>query len=161
LLALSLLSLSSVVLGIVGEATGKNFDHITQWMDPGSLVGKGAGALAKTLGASDKDAAIVSATFAMVTTIAIMVCSVWLSGGLTAEDTISKAAAIGTAVTGIVNGAMSIKEGSADREIAEIEKEIAFLQSQIQKIRAQHEESSHQRAELTEDMKQLIKKINE
>lgn len=165
LLVLAVLALAATSLNIASdvdkEQGGKGYDHITEWMDPASLAGKGAGAVAKEMGASDKDAAIVSASFAIATGLVIMVASAVLSGGATAASGIAKAVAIATAIAGIINGAMSISEALADREIADIERDIAMLQSKIQEILAHYVEASQQREELMEDIKELMNKINE
>ena len=165
LLALAVMGLAATAVSIASdidkERGGKGFDHITKWMDPGSLVGMGVGKLATTLGASEEQAAIVSATFAAVTTVAIMVASAVLSGGATGAEAITKAIAIAGAITGMVTGAMSIAEGVSDRGLAEIERDISLVQAEMKKILAVYVETGQQREELMEDMKKLMNAINE
>ncbi|MCD2512845.1 type III secretion system translocon subunit SctE [Comamonas endophytica] len=171
LLALSVLSLASTALDIASDIDkargGKGFDHITQWMDPGSLMGKGMGALAKKLGASDAQAAIVSTTFAIATTVAIAVATAVVTAGISTSSilkVVGQAAAIGTALTGIVDGAMTIADGLKDREIAAIERDIASVQAQLKRVIANYMKASQSRDEVMEDLKNFLegaKKIPE
>src|SRR5690606_857600 len=96
LLALAVLSLASATVSLASEISkacgGPDFDHVASWMDPATLVGKGVGKLAEAFGADEQQVAIVSATFAVLTTIAITAASVVLSGGATAAGEMSKIA---------------------------------------------------------------------
>lgn len=115
LLALAVLGLASAITGLasdIAKATGhKGFDHVTQWMDPGSLVGKGMGALAKKLGADESQAAIVAAVFSVATTAAILIASVILSGGANAGSAVDTFAnSLGNTMKTVVNTTMALSE---------------------------------------------------
>jgi hypothetical protein len=166
LLALATLSLASSVVDVASDIDkargGKGFDHITQWMDPGSAMGKGMGALAKELGASDAQAAIVSTSFAIATTVAIAVATAVITAGTSAStvmQTVSNLAAMSTALTGIIDGAMAIADGIVDREIAEINLEISKVESDLKKLFADYMESSQKRDEWMEDLKNFLEGI--
>lgn len=120
LLALALLSFTSSCLSIASEIDkargGKGFDHILEWMDPGSLVGKGVGALAKKLGASENTASIISACAAVATTVAIIVASAIITGGGSAASqasNLSKLAGNAQKIGSIIEAGVGIATGAA------------------------------------------------
>lgn len=172
LLALAVLSLASSAVSIASEVDkangGKGFDHVTEWMDPGSLIGKGMGELAKAFGADDQQAAIVSATFAVAATIAIMAVSVALTGGASAssqigqmQKTILTAARVGQAVAGIVGGATQVAKGGVDIAIAHDQRDATLIQADKKKIDAIIAKLQKQMEEDREDIKKVLDEMME
>lgn len=169
LLALAVLALASSVVDIASEIDkangGKGFDHVTQWMDPGSLIGKGMGELAKAFGANEEQAAIVSATFAVVATIAIMAASIALTGGASAASDMQKiiltAARVGQAVAGIVAGASTAAKGGVDIAVAHDQRDASLIQADKKKIDAIIAKLQKQMDEDRDEIKKVLDQMME
>lgn len=172
LLALAVLGLASAITSIASDIDkargGKGFDHVLQWMDPGSLVGKGMAELAKAMGASDEQAAIVSAVFAVATTLAIIVASVVLTGGTSAgsaleglSKTIMTASRIGQAVVGVAGGVTQVAQGGINIAVAHDQRDAAVIQSDKKKIDAIIVKLQQQMEEGREDIKKVMDEIME
>lgn len=172
LLALAVLGLASSVVDIASaidkERGGKGFDHVLQWMDPSSLIGKGFGELAKAMGADEQQVAIVSATFAVVATIAIMVASVALTGGASTvsqlgdiSKTILTASRIGQAVAGVATGATQAAKGGVDIAVAKDEKDVSLLQADKKSIDAILAKLQKQMEDQREDVKKVMDEMME
>lgn len=172
LLALAILSLASATISLASEiakACGKEgFDNIVKWMDPGSLVGMGMGKLAEAFGADEKQAAIVSATFAMVTTLAIMVASVVLSGGTSAAAELGKVAQLalqvgraGQAIVGVATGLTDVAQGGVNIAVAADMKSASLAQADKKKIDALIMLMQQQMEEGREDMKKVLDEMME
>lgn len=168
-LALAVLALASSVVdiasGIDKARGGKGFDHVLQYMDPGSLIGKGFGELAKACGASDEQAAIVSATFAAVATIAIAVACVVITGGASVSDATQKfilaGARVGQAVAGIADGATQIAKGGVDIAVAADQKSADLIQADKKGIDAAIAKLQKQMEEGREDLKKVLDEMME
>lgn len=167
LLALAVLSLASSTLSLASEISkangGKGFDDIAEWMDPSVLMGKAAGAVAKACGADEQQIAIVSSTFAIATTLAIVAASVVLTGGASATASLSKIAQIslrvgqaGQAVTGVATGATEVAQGVVNMEIAGDEKNASLAQSDKKKIDALIAMLQQQMEDGREDLKKVL-----
>jgi len=169
LLALAVLALASSAVDIASEVDkangGKGFDHVTQWMDPGSIIGKGMGELAKAFGASDEQAAIVSATFAVVATIAIMAASIALTGGASAVSDVQKmiltAARVGQAVAGVVAGATTAAKGGVDIAVAHDQRDATLIQADKKKIDAIIAKLQKQMDEDRDEIKKVLDQMME
>ncbi len=172
LLALAVLGLASAITSIASDIDkamgGKGFDHVLQWMDPGSLIGRGMAELAKALGASDEQASIVSATFAVATTLAIIVASVVLTGGAGASSaldglskTVMTASRIGQAVVGIAGGATLMAQGSVSIAAAHDQRDASLIQSSKKNIDALIVKLQQQMEEGREDIKKVMDEIME
>jgi len=172
LLALAVLGLASSVVDIASaidkEMGGKGFDHVTQWMDPASLIGKGFGELAKAMGADEQQVAIVSATFAVVATIAIMAASVVLTGGASAASELSNlskmlltAARVGQAVAGVASGATQAAKGGVDIAVAVDQNKADLLQADKKKIDAIIAKLQKQMEDDREDVKKVLNEMME
>ncbi|WP_428000745.1 type III secretion system translocon subunit SctE [Acidovorax sp.] len=172
LLALAVLGLASSIVSIASEIDkaqgGKGFDSVAGWMDPGSLIGKGFGELAKAFGANEEQAAIVSATFAVVGSIAIMAASIALTGGASAMSEVQKiiltAGRIGQAVAGIAAGTTQAAKGGVDIAVAHDEKQASLIQADkkgidaiIAKLQKAMEED---REEIKKVMDQMMEGMN-
>jgi len=129
LLAVATLALVSSVVSIASDIVkangGKGFDEALKYLDPGSLVGMGIGELAKELGASDAQAAIVTSVFTVVATVAIMAAMVVLTGGSATGNaveglskTLMTGARIGQAVAGASAGATQVAQGAVNMSVA-------------------------------------------
>ena len=169
LLALAVLALASSAVDIASEVDkangGKGFDHVTQWMDPGSIIGKGMGELAKAFGANDEQAAIVSATFAVVATIAIMAASIALTGGASAVSDVQKmiltAARVGQAVAGVVAGATTAAKGGVDIAVAHDQRDATLIQADKKKIDAILAKLQKQMDEDRDEIKKVLDQMME
>lgn len=169
LLALALLALASSAVDIASaidkERGGKGFDRVLEWMNPGSLIGKGFGELAKKCGASEQDVAIVSATFAAVGTIAIAVGCALLTGGATLsssiQQTISTAGRIGQAVTGIAGGVSMAAEGGVSIAAAADQKAADNIQADRKAIAAVIAKLQKQMEDDGADLKKVLNEMME
>ncbi|WP_298208972.1 type III secretion system translocon subunit SctE [Acidovorax sp.] len=172
LLALAVLSLASSVVSIASEVDkangGEGFDHVSEWMDPGTLIGKGVGELAKAVGADDQTAAILSAVYAVAATIAIMAVSVMLTGGASAssqigqmQKTILTAARVGQAVAGVVGGATQVAKGGVDIAIAHDQRDATLIQADKKKIDAIIAKLQKQMEEDREEIKKVLDEMME
>lgn len=154
LLALALLGLASAVTGLasdISKATGhKGFDHVMQWMDPGTLVGKGMAELAKKLGADESQAAKVAIAFSIATTVGIMIASVVLSGGATMGSVVENFAKtlsntmktvvtltasmskIAQPVASVVGGLTDMAQGGINIAVANDKRAASNIQADIQ-----------------------------
>lgn len=172
LLALAVLGLASAITSIASDINkamgGKGFDHVLQWMDPSSLVGRGMAELAKALGANDEQAAIVSAVFAVATTLAIIAASVVLTGGSGAgsaldglSKTITTASRIGQAVVGVAGGVTQAAQGGINVAVAYDQRDAAVIQSDKKNIDAIIAKLQQQMEEGREDIKKVMDEIME
>lgn len=168
-LALAVLALASSVVSIASEIDkargGAGFDHVAEWMDPGTLIGKGMGELAKAFGADEDQAAIVSATFAVVATIAIMAVSIVLTGGASATSEAQKIALAvgraGQAIAGIVGGATQTAQGGVNIAVAHDKRDAALIQGDKKKIEAIIAKLQQQMEENREELKKVIDEMME
>ena len=169
LLALAVLGLGSSVVDIASSVDkamgGKGFDHVLQWMDPASLIGKGFGELAKAMGADEQQVAIVSATFAVVATIALVAASVALTGGASVTGQISKtiltAARVGQAVAGVAGGLTQAAKGGVDIAVAVDQNKADLLQADKKKIDAILAKLQKQMEDEREDVKKVLNEMME
>lgn len=172
LLALAVLSLASATVSLASEiskaAGGPDFDHVAGWMDLGSLVGKGMGELAKAFGADEQQVAIVSATFAMATTIAITAASVVLTGGATAAAEVGKIAKMamdigraGQAIVGVASGLTEAAQGGVKIAAAHDTRAAATAQADKKKIDALIAALQQQMEENREEIKKVIDEMME
>ncbi|MBB6562912.1 hypothetical protein HNP48_005629 [Acidovorax soli] len=169
LLALAVLGLATSIVSIASEIDkangGKGFDDVAGWMDPASLIGKGFGELAKAFGADEQQAAIVSATFAVVATIAIMAASIALTGGASAMSDMQKlvltAARIGQAVAGIAGGVTQAAKGGVDIAVAYDEKQASLIQADKKGIDAVLAKMQKQMEEDREEIKKVMDQMME
>lgn len=167
LLALAMLSLASATVSLASEISkacgGPDFDFVAQWMDPATLVGKGMGEVAKLFGANEQQAAIVSATFAVVTTIAITAASVVLSGGSSAVGELGKIAKLaldigraGQAIVGVATGVTEAAQGGVNIAVAADVHTASVAQSDKKKIDALILMLQQQMEENREEMKKVL-----
>ncbi len=172
LLALAVLSLASSTVSLASEiskaAGGPDFDHVAQWMDPATLVGKGMAELAKAFGADEQQAAIVSVTFALVTTLAITAASVVLSGGTTAAGELGKIAKLaldvsraGQLIVGAATGATDVARGSVGIAAAHDTRDAALAQADKKKIDALIAVLQQRMEENREEMKKVLDEMME
>jgi hypothetical protein len=172
LLALAVLGLASSIVDIASaidkEMGGEGFDHVLQWMDPATLIGKGFGELAKAMGADEDQVAIVTATFAVVGTIALMAASVWLTGGASItkdlsslSKTILTASRIGQAVAGVGTGATQAAKGGVDIAVAKDQNQADLLQVDKKNIDAVIAKLQKQMEDDREDVKKVLNEMME
>lgn len=169
LLALAVLGLATSIVSIASEIDkangGKGFDDVAGWMDPASLIGKGFGELAKAFGADEQQAAIVSATFAVVATIALVAASVALTGGASAMSDMQKlvltASRIGQAVAGIAGGVTQAAKGGVDIAVAYDEKQASLIQADKKGIDAVLAKMQKQMEEDREEIKKVMDQMME
>jgi hypothetical protein len=169
LLALAVLGLATSIVSIASEIDkangGKGFDDVAGWMDPASLIGKGFGELAKAFGADEQQAAIVSATFAVVATIALVAASVVLTGGASAMSDMQKlvltASRIGQAVAGIAGGLTQAAKGGVDIAVAYDEKQASLIQADKKGIDAVLAKMQKQMEEDREEIKKVMDQMME
>jgi len=169
LLALAVLGLATSIVSIASEVDkangGKGFDDVAGWMDPASLIGKGFGELAKAFGADEQQAAIVSATFAVVATIALVAASVALTGGASAMSDMQKlvltASRIGQAVAGIAGGVTQAAKGGVDIAVAYDEKQASLIQADKKGIDAILAKMQKQMEEDREEIKKVMDQMME
>ncbi len=172
ILALAMLSLASATVSLASEiskaAGGPDFDHVAGWMDPASLVGKGMGELAKAFGADEQQAAIVSATFAVVTTIAITAAAVVLTGGASAAGDIGKIADLalkvgraGQAIAGVATGLTEAAHGGVNIAAAHDTRSAALAQADKKKIDAIIAMLQQQMEENRTEMKKVLDEMME
>jgi len=183
LLALAVMGLASAVTGLasdIAKATGhKGFDHVLQWMDPGSLVGKGMAELAKKLGADESQAAIVSTVFSVATTVGIVIASVVLSGGSNIGSVVDKFAKtlsstmktlvnttmalskVAQPVAGVVGGLTDVAQGGINISVAHDRRGASDAQADKKGIDAIIARLQHQLEEGREDVKKVLEAIME
>ncbi|MEG1767088.1 MAG: type III secretion system translocon subunit SctE [Comamonas sp.] len=183
LLALAVLGLASAVTSLasdIAKATGhKGFDHVVQWMDPGSLVGKGMAELAKKMGADESQASKVAMAFSVATTLGIVIASVVLSGGANIGSVVDKFAntlssvmktvvnttmalsKVAQPVAGIVGGLTDVAQGGINiavahdkRDASKIEADRKLGDAAILKLQQQMEEAR-------EDLKKVLEELME
>ncbi|MFN9475313.1 type III secretion system translocon subunit SctE [Acidovorax sp.] len=169
LLALAVLALASSVVSIASEIDkargGKGFDTVAEWMDPAMAFGKGIGALAKELGANEEQVGIVTATFAVVATIAIMAVSIVLTGGASAVSDAQKIALAvgraGQAIAGVASGATQAAQGAVNVAIAHDKRDAEVIQADKKKIDAIIAKLQQQMEENREELKKVMDEMME
>lgn len=172
LLALAVMGLASSIVSIASEIDkangGKGFDDVAGWMDPASLIGKGMGELAKAFGATEEQAAIVSAVSAVVATIAIMAASIVLTGGAAAVDGVSKttqliltASRIGQAVAGVATGATQAAKGGVDIAVAHDQRDATNIMADKKNIDAILAKLQKQMEDDREEIKKVLEQMME
>lgn len=172
LLALAMLSLASATVSLASEISkacgGPDFDFVAEWMDPATMIGKGMGELAKAFGADEQQAAIVSATFAVVATIAITAASVVLSGGTSAVGELGKIAKLaldigraGQAIVGVATGLTTVAQGGVNIAAAADVRDASLAQADKKKIDALIAMLQQQMEENREEMKKVLDEMME
>ena len=172
ILALAMLSLASSTVSLASEISkacgGPDFDFVAEWMDPATMVGKGVGELAKLFGADEQQAAIVSAVFAVATTIAITAASVVLSGGATAASEIGKIAKLaldigraGQAIAGVATGLTQAAQGGVGIATAVNVRDASLAQADKKKIDALITMLQQQMEENREEIKKVMDEMME
>jgi hypothetical protein len=175
LLALAALSMASTMFSLasdIARAAGADgvadaLGGISSGLDLAGCVGQFVGKLAKAFGASDKDVAIVTATFTVVATIAIMAGTIAASGGAAAGQLsnigkmVSIGARIGQAATGVASGATSIAEGAVTIEAAGYEKAATDAQADKKSIDAVIAKLTKQMEDDREDIKKVMDEMME
>lgn len=132
------------------------------------MVGKGVGELAKLFGADEQQAAIVSAVFAVATTIAITAASVVLSGGATAASEIGKIAKLaldigraGQAIAGVATGLTQAAQGGVGIATAVNVRDASLAQADKKKIDALITMLQQQMEENREEIKKVMDEMME
>lgn len=175
LLALAVLAMASTMFSLasdIARAAGADgaadiLGDISSRLDLAGNVGKFVGSLAKAFGASEEDVAIVTATFTVVATIAIMAASIAVTGGAAAGQLsnmgklVSIGARIGQAATGVASGATSIAEGAVNIEAASYEKAASDAQADKKTIDAMIAKLTKQMEEDREDIKKVMDEMME
>lgn len=183
LLALAVLGLASAITSLasdIAKATGhKGFDHVVQWMDPGSLVGKGMAELAKKMGADESQASKVAMAFSIATTAGIMIASVVLSGGAsvgnvvdkfaktlsdtmkTVVDTTMALSKVVQPVAGVVSGLTEVAQGGINIAVAHDKRAASDIQADRKSGEAAMLKLQQQMEENREDIKKVLEEIME
>ncbi len=165
LLVLATLSLVSAAVSLASEIDkakgGKGFDHVLQWMDPGALLGKGVGAAAKALGASEETVNKISSGVAIAVCIGVMVASIILSGGSSALSSVSHLAKIGAIGASVFGGATEMALGAVNRSVAEDRLAADKIQSDKKMIDAFIAKLQQQMEEGREDIKKVLDEVME
>jgi hypothetical protein len=146
-----------------------------QWMDPGTLIGKGMAEMAKAFGASESQAAIVATTFAIATTLAILIASVALTGGSNVSSSIEKLSAatqkmvklaldvsrVAQSVAGAAGGVTDMAQGGINIAVAQDRRDASYIQADKKGIDAMIAKLQQQMEADREDIKKVMDEIME